>query len=58
MGDRVVSGGHNGIGYGAFAALPLTEAARLLAYMRVKADPTGEHRKLKPAEALRRLAGR
>lgn len=58
MGDRVVSGGHAGIGYDRFSALDVTEQARLLAYLRVKADPTGEHRKLKPSEALRRLAGR
>lgn len=58
MGDRVVPGGHAGIGYGAWASLSLDEKARLLAYMRVKADPKGEHRKLSPAEAFRKMTGR
>lgn len=55
MGQQVIPGGHAGIGYGVFGALPLTEQARLLAYVRVKADPEGQNRKLKPAEALARL---
>ena len=58
MGDRVYPGGHNGIGYGRWATLSLDERARLLAFVRVKADPKGEHRKLTPAEAFKRLTGR
>ena len=56
MGESVHRG-HGGIGYGTFAALSVDEQARLLAYVRVKADPEGKHRRLSPAEGLRRLTG-
>jgi hypothetical protein len=36
----------------------LDEQARLLAYLRIKADPDGKHRKLSPADGLRRLTSR